>query len=138
MSKWKLEFFNERYHSPMTYWVHKGQDEKTLRYVDCTAFNPPLPPKEPFKGYPFLTVSVLSFDIVFASVHEMEHFIEVMQQKNLPTTQALSAQRGVPMGPNSHWLSRFPANLKSWTKRQKLVLAVQKARAAVVASGTHF
>ena len=136
--KYNLAFFNERYHSPMTYWVHKGVDEENHRYADCLAFEPPLPPKDPLKGYPFLTVTVLSFDMVFASSDEMKHFIEVMQQKNLPTTTFLSEQRGVAIGPNSHWLSRFPAKLKTWTKRQKLVDAVKKARQAILDSGIRF
>ena len=138
MSKWKLEFFKQRRQSPITYWVHKGVHEDKLRYVDCQEFIPPLPSGDANQGYPVLTVCVLNFDIVFCSAVEVDHFIAVMAQKNLPTTSFLAEQRGVAMGPNSHWLSRFPANLKPWRKRQKLVSAVKKAKDALLASGNSF
>ena len=138
MSSWKLEFFEERRESPITFWVHKGVDEEKNSYHECVEFNPPMPLKDPVKGYPFLTVTALGFDMTFSSLHEVEHFIAVMEQKNLPTTLSLSVQRGADNGPNSHWLSRFPAKYKGWTKRVKLVSAVKKAKESVVLSDERF
>ena len=31
------------------------------------------------------------------------------------------------MGPNSHWLSRLPANVKSWRYREKAVAHLEEA-----------
>lgn len=138
MSKLKLTYFEQRRFSPMTYWVHKGINEEDTHYEKSIAFEPPLPAKDPLKGYPYVTVSVLGFQIEFASSSEMEHFIEVMEQKNLPTTISLSKLRGNQNGPNSHWLSRFPAHLKKWEKREKLVLAVKKAQKSSEVSGNGF
>tara|TARA_B100002003_G_scaffold161584_1_gene150008 strand:+ start:1422 stop:1853 length:432 start_codon:yes stop_codon:yes gene_type:complete len=138
MSKLTLDYSEQRRFSPMTYWVHRGVNESDTYYEHCSAFEPPLPNKDPLKGYPYLTVSVLGFHIEFSSSNEMEHFIEVMEQKNLPTTISLSKQRGSQNGPNSHWLSRFPAHLKKWEKREKLVLAVKKAKESAEVSGNGF
>jgi hypothetical protein len=48
---------------------------------------------------------------------------------------ALSSQRGLPVGPNGHWLSRLPATLKSPRNRMRLVESLKAIRATVVAPG---
>ncbi|UPW20110.1 hypothetical protein M0C34_07570 [Agarivorans sp. TSD2052] len=138
MSKWKLQHFKSRKTSPISYWIHKGVNEEETGYSWCTEYEPPFPEKDPTKGYPYLTVSVQGFEIEFASLLEIEHFLSVMEQKNLPTTLALSELRGTGYGPNNHWLSRFPAHLKSWVKREKIITAVKKAKTSVEVSGNDF
>ncbi|MDO6579353.1 hypothetical protein [Alteromonas stellipolaris] len=138
MSKWKFKYGHQRPTTPISYWVHKGVGEDDTYYSNCTEFTPPFPKKDVIKGYPFLTVTVLSFDIYFASMFEVNHFLSVMEQKNLPTTMALTEQRGRSLGPNNHWLSRFPARLKSWKKRETIILAVKKAQKEIESSGISF
>jgi len=44
----------------------------------------------------------------------------------LPTTRRLSALRGEALGPNSHWLSRLPASIKSPKARVRLVKVLKQ------------
>lgn len=138
MSKWKLEYNATRIATPISYWVHKGLGEDEKPYNSCTEFSPPFPKKDVMKGYPRLMVTVLSFKIQFASKYEVEHFLSVMKQKNLPTTMSLSNKRDRHYGPNTHWLSRFPAHLKSWKKREIIISAVSKAMQELEASKYDF
>ncbi|MEP2651750.1 MAG: hypothetical protein ABJH06_07110 [Paraglaciecola sp.] len=138
MSKWKFEYLRNRRKTPISYWVHKGVGEQINGYVWCKEFEPPFPKKKPTKGFPFLTVTVKGLEIEFASSYEIKHFLEVMEQKNLPTTRYLSNLRGTGYGPNNHWLSRFPSHLKSWAKREKIIDSVKRAKKSLDASGADF
>lgn len=114
--------------SPISYWVHCGVNEDDISYLNCIEFNPPFPKKDPLRGFPFLLVEVSGFQFEFASSLELAHCIEVLEQKNLPTTTSLSNDRGTGYGPNNHWLSRLPGKLKSWSKREKVLSALSKAK----------
>ncbi|BBM84662.1 hypothetical protein [Candidatus Uabimicrobium amorphum] len=124
MKKIRIEFYPEFKMSPLSFWVHKNLDGEAWIYA--TKFEPELPPPVPGKGYPMLIVSVLGMEIFFSSVEEIEHFLDVFQQKNMPTSLKLSKLRSENSGPNQHWLSRFPSHLKSWSKRQKIIPVVQQ------------
>ena len=128
MKKWRIEYRPCFTATPMSFWVHKHLDHEVWLYA--SEFEPPLPKPIPCKGYPFLIVSVPGTELMFASVEEVEHFLEVMRQKNLPTTYQLSLQRIDNHGPNSHWLSRLPAALKPWSKRVRMMPVVEKALVA--------
>jgi len=52
-------------------------------------------------------------ELRFGAPAKRDHFIDTLSKKPLPTSPALSAQRGLPVGPNGHWLSRLLATLKS-------------------------
>lgn len=138
MSTWKFVHLKNRRKTPISYWVHKGIGEDVKGYSQCDEFDPPFPKKHVLEGYPFLTVTVLGFEIEFASSLEIAHFLSVMEQRNLPTTNYLSSLRGNGYGPNNHWLSRFPSKLKSWAKREKIIAAVQKAKASLEVLGYDF
>ena len=125
MKKWRIEYRSGFCATPISFWVHKHIDHDIWIYA--SEFEPPLPKPIPCKGYPFLIVNILGAELVFASIEEVEHFLEVMRQKNLPTTWRLSRQRVDNYGPNSHWLSRLPATLKPWSKRERLLPVVEKA-----------
>lgn len=99
-----------------------------------TVFEPPAPEPVLHKGYAFLHIEFEAHELVFSSPAQMDHFIEVLSTKPLPTSLQLSARRGMMVGPNGHWLSRLPAKLKSPRKRDKLVHAMQAVRASVVGS----
>lgn len=125
-----LGFTSRRRESPVTWWVHRPDP--------AGGHVPPLPPAVRGRGFPWLTVAVFGTELHFASGHEVEHVIEVLSQKHLPTTRALSAERHPRAGPNQHWLSRLPGSLKPWRRRQRVVRALQRALAEVRRAGVRF
>ena len=82
-------------------------------------------------GYQTLRVQFEKYDLQFSAPAQLDHFIEVLASKPMPTSKQLSSRRGLPVGPNGHWLSRLPADLKSRRKREKLVLVMQAVRQQV-------
>ena len=128
MSSSEIIYTEDRRFSPISYWVHHGVGEEETAYSNCTKFDPPFPNKDPIMGYPYLLVQVLGFELEFSSSLELDHCIEVLSQKNMATTNQLSNIRGTGAGPNTHWLSRLPSELKSWVKREKIVAALEKAK----------
>jgi hypothetical protein len=44
----------------------------------------------------------------------------------MPTSTQLARERNVNYGPNGHWLSRLPAKLKPWSKREKIIPLVKE------------
>lgn len=135
MKRWEIIYDKASGFTAMSYWVHIGVDEKIKGYSSCDTFIPPMPSKVPGKGYPLLQIYALGDNFAFASMAELEHCIEVLGQKNMPTTRALSAQRGTKVGPNKHWLSRFPAKYKPWRKREKLVKILKKVKIEIEQQG---
>ena len=119
MSKWRIEYRPKYQNTPMSFWVHKNLDGEA--WIRSKEFDPPLPEAIPVKGFPYLVVDAMGTDLEFASIEEAEHFLYVISQKNMPTTRQLSRLRTEAKGPNSHWLSRLPADLKPWSKRQKII-----------------
>lgn len=138
MSKSEIVYEKSRRTSPLSYWVHRGVNESDVPYGSCTEFIPPFPCKHAIKGFPYLRVKVVGFEFEFSSNHEVSHCIEILQQKNLPTTSSLSGVRGSGYGPNNHWLSRLPAKLKSWNKREKIIMALKQAKNNIKLSGIEF
>lgn len=130
----QLRYTPRRCQSPVTYWVHRpvagGEAEAQLE--------PPLPPAMVGRGYPNLVVTLFGTELHFASAAEVRHVIAVLAQKHLPTTRALSAERHPQAGPNRHWLSRLPASLKPWGRRQRIVRVLERALAEVARSGVRF
>lgn len=111
--------------APVAFWVHVP--------VPGTAntCEPPAPVATPHLGYAFLHVDFESHELQFSALAQLDHFIEVLSRKPLPTSKQLSSRRGLPVGPNGHWLSRLPAELKSPRKREKLVQVLGVIRAEV-------
>jgi hypothetical protein len=109
--------------APLAFWVHVP--------VPGTAeiCEPPAPKQVPHHGYLFLHVEFEEYSLQFSDPAQLDHFIEVLASKPLPTSRQLSSRRGLPVGPNGHWLSRLPAKLKSTRKRSKLVHVLQSVRA---------
>lgn len=119
MKKWKIVFREKYIPGPMSFWVHKNPDSEIWDY--STEFSPELPKPVPLKGYPELEIYFSKIKLRFTSINEAEHFLEVITQKNMPTSSQLSRQRGEGYGPNSHWLSRLPSKIKPWAKRKKII-----------------
>ncbi len=114
--------------APVALWVHHPVD-------GSDAFDPPVPSAIPHKGFAFLHVEFDAAELVFSAPAQLEHFIDVLSKKPLPTSRALSSQRGLPVGPNGHWLSRLPAKLKSPRTRVRLVESLKAIRGSVIAPG---
>lgn len=108
--------------APGAFWVH--------RPVEGTpeTFAPPAPQSVPHKGYPVLHVEFERWDLIFSSMAQLDHYIDVLSQTILPTSRQLSEASGLTTGPNQHWLSRMPGELKSPGKRSALVKALSAAR----------
>lgn len=104
----------------MSFWVHLETDPRTS-WVAASEFAPPLPKPEPGKGWAHYFVEVEDCTLEFASIAELAECVRVLSLKPLPTTRQLSALRPGGAGPNSHWLSRLPAHLKSGPRAARVV-----------------
>jgi hypothetical protein len=114
--------------APMAYWVH-------IPVADALgAFDPPAPLPVPHQGHRFLRVEFGQHELVFSSPAQFQHLIDVLSTSPLPTSRQLSAARGDTAGPNSHWLSRFPADLKSPRTREALVRQLKVLRKELLLS----
>jgi len=120
----RLEYLDAPGRSPLTPWVHKAVDSP---YWTATIFDPPLPPPVHGKGYPAWFVDHRDRSLVFVSPQEIEHAIDVLSRKILPSPREL----GRPyMAVNSHWLSRLHASFKPWKVRQELVKRLKQGPSA--------
>lgn len=117
--------------APVAFWVHVPVSGASDRW------EPPLPEAIPHKGYLFLRVAFESHELQFSSPAQLDHVINVLSTKPLPTSRRLSSLRGLAVGPNGHWLSRLPIKLKSPRKREKLVKVLCSVRAVVVGTGSY-
>lgn len=109
------------------YWVH-------LPIANAPGeFSPPAPPEIPHKGFSVLTVAFDTYELQFCSLAHLDHYIDVLSRKPLPTSRMLSRLSGTGWGPNQHWLSRLPAELKAPKNRARLVEALVAGRNFAVA-----
>ena len=107
--------------TPITPWVHKGVD---AAYYKATVFDPPMPRSIHGKGYPVWIIEHRGRELYFASPQEIEHVIDVLSRKILPTSRELGQPH---LAVNSHWLSRLHASFKPWKVRQELVKRLKQA-----------
>jgi hypothetical protein len=119
MKRFWIEYSPTWTPAPLSFWVRVHLDGD--RWSNATVFSPPLPRLVPGKGYPTYFIEYRDVRLRFASVEELDVFVDILGRRVLPTTRALSVARGVRIGPNSHWLSRLPAKLKPWRIRQALI-----------------
>jgi hypothetical protein len=127
MKKYEITFKAIYPETPLTFWVHVKKSESGS--FDINNFEPPLSKVIGGKGFPELNVNFLGVELRFSSLHEVSHFISVMEKRNLPTTISLSLKRNSGVGPNGHWLSRLPSCLKPWKQRVQLVKLLKTAKA---------
>lgn len=119
MKKFHVDYAETWKNSPLAYWVHRETDRKP--FWEAEAFDPPAPRKDLNGKYKIYHVEFDGVDLEFSSREQYQHFIEVMSCRLLPRSLDLSRERCSSCGPNSHWLSRLPADLKKWKTRQTLV-----------------
>jgi len=120
----RLEYRDKRQITPLTPWVHKGVD---AMYWTATVFDPPMPKATLGKGWPVWVVEHRGRELVFASPEEIEHAIDVLSRKILPSPRELGKAY---LSVNSHWLSRLHASFKPWKVRQELVKRLKQAPGA--------
>jgi hypothetical protein len=114
-SRFRFTFEPDWRDAPMAYWVHVQNPDQPGSYT------PPAPARLSNSGFVFLRVEYGPHELVFSSPEQLEHCIAVLSTMPLPTTRSLSAKRGTCAGPNSHWLSRLPSEVKSPAARSLLV-----------------
>ena len=122
-SRFRFSFEPDWMAAPLAYWVHIPVSESGTEFI------PPAPQLVPHKGFCFLRVELGKEELVFSSPAQLDHFVEVLAKKPLPTSRQLAAARGTGAGPNGHWLSRLPRELKSPSKR---IMVVRHLRAVQV------
>ncbi|KQZ30487.1 hypothetical protein [Duganella sp. Root1480D1] len=91
-------------------------------------FVPAAPIAVPHKGFAMLHVEFEAFDLLFSSSAQIDHYIDVLSKTVLPTSRHLTEARASNVGPNQHWLSRLPGELKSPRTRPALVKALLAAK----------
>lgn len=117
----RIEYRDKPVLTPITPWVHKGVD---AMYWKATVFDPPMPKSIHGKGYPVWFIEHRGRSLVFASPQEIEHVIDVLGRKILPSSRELGQPH---LAVNSHWLSRLHASFKPWKVRQDLVKRLKQA-----------
>lgn len=125
MNRYWIEYARDWRLLPMAYWVHIEQDG--LPWPTAQRFAPPAPGAVGDKGFAVLCVAIGHEVLRFSSRAQAEEFLRVMAMKPVPTSTRLARLRGPRRGPNTHWLSRLPAALKSPKLRDKTVRAVADA-----------
>ena len=125
-SRFRFTYEQDWRTAPMAYWVHHEDPAQPEVY------SPPAPARVLNRGFVLLRVEYGPHELVFSSPEQLEHCITVLSTKPLPTTRALSLKRGTGAGPNGHWLSRLPAELKSPAARNLLVRHLKSVYAMAV------
>ena len=113
---------------PVAFWVHRPVE-------GSDTFDPPAPPFVPHKGFAVLHVEFDAVDLRFSAPVQLDHCIDILSRKPLPTSRSLSSRLGLPVGPNLHWLSRLPAALKAPRHRMRLVESLREIRMIVSVPG---
>jgi hypothetical protein len=124
MKKYRIEYSETWKNVPMAFWVHKEIDGQP--WYDAKEFSPPAPIKDINGNYKIYNVEIDGFTFIFSSKEQIEECINILSKKLLPSTIELSKSRTENLGPNSHWLSRLPENVKNWKYRQKAVKYLKK------------
>lgn len=120
-----IEYTDDWRNEPLAFWVHVEQDGQP--WYKSERFSPEAPRRIPHKGFAVICVEFQGTTLRFSSREQLAECIRVLSLSPLPTTRRLSSLRGTIKGPNSHWLSRLPARLKSPKIRRLLVQSLREA-----------
>jgi hypothetical protein len=140
MAEWTIRYDKQFTMSPMTPWVHRavsgGQEGEAVIY------DPPRPLALPGKGFATFVIRIERFPFTFASLHELDEAIRVLEQPVLPQIDAAPGSRQGKQLPvyrkldphnarGKHWTSRLPKGMQGWAKRRKIVFELKQARDAI-------
>ena len=120
----------KRLTGPLTFWVHRPQDNPV--WAKATRFEPPLPPEDA-EGFPHYVVEHLGHEVWFASVDEVDHAIATLTREPLPSGAELAAEAGAPERGYMHWVETLPARLKAHDERLRFVQLVRDLREKLAA-----
>lgn len=109
----------ERKTGPLTYWVHRPQDNDV--WAESTRFEPDLPPPDAEGMFPLYVVEHQGHEIIFASTQELRHAIDVLGRDRLPSAQELAEAGGETDRAYMHWIATFPSRLKADDERRVFV-----------------
>lgn len=123
MKKHWITYSNTWKDSPLAYWVHIPEEGEF--YDEGRSYLPKAPNKE-VEGFPIHNFECDGFIFEFSSSAQIEHFLDVISKKVMPTSIELSKKRKSSLGPNRHWLSRLPGKTKSFKFRKKLSNYIKK------------
>lgn len=123
-----IEFAEDWRYFPIAFWVHAALEGKN--WYQAEVYDPPAPRPVPHRGYAIYCVEIGPHVLRFSSPEQLTHCIEVLGANPMPRPSQLSQVRGTLKGPNSHWLSRLPVEIKSPRKRPRVVEALQLAAAS--------
>lgn len=135
MADWKIDYTKQFTLSPMTPWVHRqsgGGEEGTP-----VVYDPPRPLPIPGKGYATFVITIERFPFTFASLHELDEAIRVLELEVLPVVEGPKKNLPVyrkldPHGAKSkHWTSRLPKSMQGWAKRRKIAFELKQNRTAI-------
>jgi hypothetical protein len=136
MADWKIRYDKQFMLSPMTPWVHRsiggGEEGGPVQY------DPPRSLPLPGKGYATFVITIDRFPFTFASLHELDEAIRVLEQPTLPQVD-VARKKQLPVyrkldphgAKQKHWLSRIPDGMQGWAKRRKIVFELRQARDAI-------
>lgn len=136
MPEWKITYNKQFTQSPMTPWVHRGvgggEEGGPVEY------DPPRPLPIPGKGYPTFMITVDRFPFTFASLHELDEAIRVLEQPVLPQFDT-PKKKQLPVyrkldphnAKSKHWTTRLPKGMEGWAKRRKIVFELKQGRDAI-------
>ncbi len=122
MKKVELSYSKEFPLTPISYWVGQQMYGWTKQQTPSGQWRRPKWQATPFcsqrKLWCQLEVNFRGIRLLFSTPQELDHFIEIMEQKNLPSGFQLIPGNMRVGRPNRHWLSRLPSKAKPWKFRQ--------------------
>ncbi len=137
MADWKIIYSKRFTLGPMTPWVHRrvGGEEGAAGVYD-----PPLPLPIPGKGYATFRIAIDRFPFTFASLHELDEAIRVLDEPALPAvTSGVARSKRLPVyrkldpygATARHWIERLPKQMQGWARRRKIVWELKHGRDAI-------
>lgn len=112
--------------SPLSIWVHRPVGSNI--WLEANEYNPPLPIKGINNLFSIFKIEHKGVEFSFSSLEEIEHCIEVLAKKILPTTNELANNSWLKGYQHLHWLTKWPSDLKSFKDRQKIVNLLVKVK----------
>jgi hypothetical protein len=126
MAKYWIDYSESFSSSPLSFWVHKPVDSEI--WNDATKFEPSMPSKVMGKGFPEFKIEHKGHILEFSSIDEIEHCIDVLSNKVLPTTNELAHGSWVEGYQHLHWLTKWPGDIKSYEDRMAIVKLLGKLK----------
>ncbi len=126
MSKFWIEYSDQYKPSPLSSWVHAPVDHEQWLYA--TEYDPPLPKQVSGKGYAIYKIEVRGWVLEFSSKEEIEHCIDILSNRNLPTTNQLANKSWCKGYQHKHWLTKLPGALKTVKNRMQIVKLLGKVK----------